>query len=454
MSSDRRARFHVVVLRSLATATLAMACAPQLRAQAPDSAAPAVPVVNRANELMPDWLRVRGEFRERVEGFTNSGFTSGRDDLYWLSRFRFSATVTPTSQLGLTVQVQDARVADKEVGATTAPFRAPFDVRAAYLDLGRAQGLVSARIGRQELAFGEQRLVGHVSWLNAARTFDSVRVTVRRPGFTVDGFAASVVRSLPDDFDKSGNGNRFFGAYATVSKAVPKSSVEPYVFYRADRNLPTETGTLGALGVTTAGARWVGQLPARFDYGVEIAGQSGSLGSDSVRAWAGHWQLRHTVGTPWTIRAAGEYNYASGDRNASDGRRGTFDQLYPTAHDKYGLADQIGWRNIRHLRTGIELVPFSKVQLTTNYHSWWLTETTDALYSATGAIVARVTGGAAHSHVGQEIDVQATRALTAHIQLAGGYAYLFPGAFLKEATPGQAYGMPYVMLTYILLADK
>jgi hypothetical protein len=26
--------------------------------------------------------------------------------------------------------------------------------------------------GRQELVYGDQRLIGHVSWLNAARTFD------------------------------------------------------------------------------------------------------------------------------------------------------------------------------------------------------------------------------------------------------------------------------------------
>ena len=56
-----------------------------------------------------------------------------------------------------------------------------------------------------------------------------------------------------------------------------------------------------------------------------------------------------------TYRAFGEYNYASGDDTPGDGVRGTFDQLYPTAHDKYGLADQVGWKNIHHLRTGLEV---------------------------------------------------------------------------------------------------
>jgi hypothetical protein len=438
--------------------TLVIACASPLSAQSPDPGAPAtkpsIPIVNRANEVLPSWLRVRGEFRERFEGFSNSGFIADRDDVYWLSRLRLNATVTPARQVAFSVQVQDARVGDKEVGATTAPFRAPFDLREAYAEIRPSQAAVSARLGRQELAFGEQRLVGHLNWLNTARTFDGARVTLRRRSFTVDGFATSVVRILDDQFDKSGNGNRFVGAYGTLPKVIPKSSVEPYVFYRADRHLPTEAGTLGTLGVTTTGARWVGALPARLDYGIELAAQTGGLGSDSARAWAGHWQLRHAAGTTWAVRITGEYNYASGDENPTDGRRGTFDQLYPTGHDKLGLGDQIGWRNIRHMRAGVELLPAKKLPLTVNYHSWWLAETTDALYSASGAVLARVAGAAAASHVGQEIDIQAARAVTPQIQLAAGYAYLLPGAFLKEATPGKSYAAPYVMLTYILLADK
>ena len=47
-----------------------------------------------------------------------------------------------------------------------------------------------------------------------------------------------------------------------------------------------------------------------------------------------------------------------------------------------------------------------------------------------------------------------TRALTPQIQLAAGYAPMFTGAFLKQATPGASYSAPYVMVTYVFLADK
>jgi hypothetical protein len=65
-----------------------------------------------------------------------------------------------------------------------------------------------------------------------------------------------------------------------------------------------------------------------------------------------------------------------------------------------------------------------------------------------------VAGGAASRHVGQEIDVQATVTLSPQLQVAGGYAHIFPGAFLQEATPGASFSAPYVMVTYVFLAEK
>jgi len=262
------------------------------------------------------------------------------------------------------------------------------------------------------------------------------------------------VRSLPDEFDKSGNGNRLIGAYATSAKLIPKGVVEPYVFVRHDENLRSELGPFGSIDQTTVGARTAGKLPAGLDYGVEMALQRGSLVDDSISAWAGHWQMRESLPGAGAVKLTSEYNFASGDKNPTDGRRGTFDQLYPTGHDKLGLADQVGWRNTHHLREGFEFTPVTATPITVNYQTWWLAEKTDGLYAANGNRIAFVPGGAADSHVGQEIDFQVARPLTPQLQLAGGYAHMFAGAFLEQATPGKSYSYPYVMVTYVFLADK
>src|SRR5688572_2854628 len=234
------------------------AAAQQLPAPAPPGVAAKPPVLNRANELLPQWFRLRAEFRERMEGFDGLGFNASRDDLYWLSRVRLNATVTASRQLSFQAQVQDARVAKKTVGPTQSPFRAPFDLRQAFADIGAATGPVTVRAGRQELVYGDQRLVGHVSWLNAARTFDGGKATFRAKNFSVDAFATSVVRILPDGFDKSGAGNRFAGLYGTTTKLVKNGTVEPYVLWKRDVNLRGELGALGTLQHTTFGVRMAG----------------------------------------------------------------------------------------------------------------------------------------------------------------------------------------------------
>jgi hypothetical protein len=441
----------------VAAAQPAPAPSPQPAAQATAQATPAaprLPLPNRVNTVMPSWLRVRGEFRERWEGVENLTFNDTRDDTYWLSRFRFNAAVTPSKTLGFLVQVQDARVGKKELAPTAAaPFRAPFDLRMAYADIGATTGPITIRAGRQELAYGDQRLVGHVSWLNSARTFDGGKLTLRSKGLSLDTFYSSVVRIMQDEFDKSGAGNRFAGAYLT-SALIPKGSFEPYLFYRRDVNVVGEQGVVDKLNSTTFGFRTVGKLPASLDYNVEMALQRGDLGANDVTAWAGHWQLRESLTGAWTPKITGEYNYASGDKDPADGKRQTFDQLYPTPHDKYGLADQVGWKNLHHVRTGFEITPLKGMPITTNYHSWWLAEERDALYNVASVPIARVITGAANSHVGQEIDVQVSKALFPQLQVAAGYAHIFTGAFLKEATPGASYSHPYVMATYVFLADK
>ena len=106
------------------------------------------------------------------------------------------------------------------------------------------------------------------------------------------------------------------------------------------------------------------------------------------------------------------------------------------------------------MRVGTELVPGRKIQVTGSYHSWWLADKRDGLYSAGGPLFARVAAGANSSHVGHELDVQLSRALTPQLHLAGGLAHIIPGGFLKQATPGASYTYPYVMATYVFLADR
>lgn len=414
----------------------------------PVAATPAaLPVTLGLDGHVASWLQVRGEVRTRIEGYSSGGFAEGNDDAYWLNRFRLDATIRPTPSVAFVLQAQDARAFDKSAGSQLAPFRDSFQLRTGYLELGQRNRV---RVGRQELSFGEQRLLGPVTWTNTAKTVDGARLTLSRKDLQLDAFAVSPVTIRPDAWDDSGGGNAIYGLYASFT-IVPKQVIEPYVFWRRSSGVRAELGGTAPLHQTTVGGRIAGKLPLTVDYSLEATIQGGSVGVDAVRASAVHALLGKTFGR--TPRMFAEYNYASGDGNRTDGVRETFGEGFLSGHDKLGLSDLVGWRNIRHARVGVDIKPQPTWQISASYHSWWLASATDGLYNAGGALVARSPTGAAGSHVGQEIDAQATYTYSRQLQFSTGYAYIIPGEFLKHTTPGHAYSYPFLMVTYVFLGE-
>ena len=406
---------------------------------------------DEVNTQLPKWLRLGAEYRVRVEGYTGGGFKPNSEDAYLLSRLRINMFLLPTNWLKFGFQGQDAHVFWKNQNPSVPPYQDAMDLRQAYVELGDTEKkTIGIRAGRQELAYGDERILGNANWLNTARSFDALRGTYRHGWFHADLFAARVVKQQDGEFDWSTPGNNLYGIYGGIEKLIPKSTLEPYFLWRRQSGLKTELGKPGISNFGTWGVRWVGKLPANFDYGTEMDKQAGSLGADTINAWAGHWVLGETlVNKRFKPRVFAEYNYASGDRNSKDGTRGTFDQLYPTGHDKYGLADQVGWKNIRNARAGVDLKLAKKWGLTGRYDAWWLADPHDALYNAAGNVVARNSAGTAGRFVGQEVDSVLAYTFSKYLQVSGGYGHIFPGTFLNHTTPGESYNFPYVSSTLV-----
>jgi hypothetical protein len=133
-----------------------------------------------------------------------------------------------------------------------------------------------------------------------------------------------------------------------------------------------------------------------------------------------------------------------------DGRRHTFDQLFPSGHEKYGLADQAGWKNIEHCRAGVELKPARKWTASVKFRGLWLADARDALYNSAGVAIARKADGSAGRFVGTELDGFAAYSYSKQLLIGGGFAHLFPGTFLNRTTSGKGYSFPYLMLTALL----
>jgi hypothetical protein len=315
-------------------------------------------------------------------------------------------------------------------------------------------GPIALTAGRQEINLGDERLVGSSNWTNSARSFDAARLSLHHAGYRLDAFAASVVDQRDQELNHHTKGNNLHGLYGGLDSLLPGATIEPYLLWRlAPLSLSgaTEHGGRGKLNEKTAGVRWVGKLPDGFDYNVEMAKQFGSFGLDGIDAWAGHWVVGKKFTSPkWQPRLVLEYNYASGDANPVDGTRGTFDELYPTSHGKYGIADQVGWRNIHDPHIGLDLKPAAKLTITGGFHEYWLASAHDGLYNSGGTLISRSATGSAGRHVGQELDGYGVYSVSKVISFGAGYGRLFTGEFLNRTTRGHDYNYAYTFVVWQL----
>jgi hypothetical protein len=403
------------------------------------------------NSQLPKWLQFNGGYRMRYESQNGIGFKNSNDS-HLLGQFTFGLTIHPVGWLTFFGQAQDARIFFNGVVPSAAPNRNTWDIHQSWVEFGGTEKYrFTLRGGRQELGFGEQRLVGPGPWLNSPRVFDAVLITANFQNVRVDAFVSSVVNNIDGQLDHHKQGNPFYGIYGTLPHLVKKASIEPYYFWRlapVGYAAPYADGATGHLDEKTVGFRWAGQLPKGFDYDAEIARQDGTLGSRSIGAWAGHWIVAKTLATKLKPRILLEYNYASGNSRAGGNSIGTFDQLYPSGHDKIGETDQVGWRNIRDLRSAAEFKTTRRLAFRGIYHNYWLASATDGLYAGSGAVLAKSLTGAAGTHVGQELDAEGSYNWDSGLQFGVGYGHLFTGEFLNRTTVGKDYNYPYIMATY------
>lgn len=434
--------------------TVAAAAQPAASAAAPTSASDAgwTPATY-INSWLPHWLRLVGEFRDREEGRTSYGFAPGKDDAYGLTRLCIGFDMTPTSWFHAFVQARDSEVIGANPKNVTTSMKDVFDLSQAYVEFRDGEnGWFSLKAGRQELFFGDERLIGRSDWSNASRSFDAVRLMLRTQhyGARLDLFASSVVKNYVTSFDHVQAGRNFYGANLALTKLVPRATLEPYVYLKTVPSVVGWDKKAGTERLYTSGLRWAGTIPGGFDYRARYSLQSGHFADNSIRAWAWYAVAGYTVPkSRWQPRFSLEYNYASGNRSIGSRVDGTFDLLYPTTHQWRRITDLSGEQNISDLKPGFDFRPTRKLKVYLVGSDLKLASRFDSLYDTTGAVLVKVPkGGALSRDIGKELDICGTYDINRRLQLGAGLGHLYAGQFLKQTTPGAGVSYPYAYLDY------
>jgi hypothetical protein len=405
------------------------------------------------NRHLPAWIRFSGEYRMRVEGRGAFLFEEGADDSYLLSRLRLNLELRPARWLEFSLQGQDSRRAGVDLPIASSKLKDTFELRQVFAGVKFGEK-TTAQIkgGRQELRYGTERLVGRSNWSNVGRSFDAAKLELAGDDFRLDVFGGSVVNVLSEEPNERRKGEYLYGAYGALTRLLDDRPLEIY-YLRKTKKPPAgeaEKENLEDEDVNTIGFRFVSFDPTEsWDLTVEAAKQWGNLTGGSLSSWAGYGVAGFTFReSPFQPRLSAEFSYASGDR-AEEGKVGTFDQLYPTNHSKYGIVDAVGWRNIQDLRLGGELQLHPRLRVRIDYHSFWLASRADNLYSSGGSVLVRTPeAGTRANHVGQEVDVISGFEITDYLDLGAGFGHLFPGGYLRENSTGLGASYIYAFVTY------
>lgn len=374
-------------------------------------------------------------FEERTRWEEKDGVNFGKsiDQQDMLSRIRIGAIFQPTSWLTISAMGQDSRVPFYGVPAPNT-MRDTMDLQEGYIQiLGQHATGFGALFGRQMTDMGESRLIGSPQWSNVSKTYDSGRLYYRTRKNRLEILMLSPVKVLTDSFNVPDLGERIWGAYNTFSEIGHGVSADVYALRHSENKIGGWSGA-GTLGTDTYGSRLYGELPDRFNYSLEGIGQAGHFGLLTQRAFAWYssvsreFPLASRKGT-WSV----EYKGASGTRLGSTDS-GTFDQLSPANHDKFGHMDLFGWRNLKTLRS-LETLSITKAfAWNVMYSDERLYSASDALYNSQGSSIAVSKNGTAGTHVGQELDTFLTVKKGAHT-FGAGFGHFFKGEFIEDTTP-------------------
>lgn len=463
--NQRLAKAHRIV--SLACAFASVAGTAGLAADTTTNAVPTAKSAASAG-LINDWLRgqskdfnvwnlggqirLRYEMKENGGPFPNADFIERRqvnDNEYMVLRERLHLGYRPASWFNVFVEGQDA--SEHWDVRKPSPDADVVDLQQAFVEFGDLKQFpLSLKVGRQELAYGDERFVGRGDWSNTGRVFDVIKLRAEgKPGW-IDGFVSHVVVPYDEHFNEDNRHDWFSGIYGGTRKLAPWQETQLYVLarnYSADApnaiapGIPASPKT--ARDIVTFGTLWK-SLPgmlAGWDYSLESAGQLGSVNSSGQRLDQCSYAIFANLGYTWaSVKASPRlglgYEHGSGDSNSKDGTVETFENLFGTQHKPYGMMDLFGARNMHIPKLALSTKPLKGLTFSADYLLFIMANTHDYLYPESGS-GRNANGYGLHpdysSFVGSEVDVLANYSLKTWGNLQAGYGHFFPNDYVKQS---------------------
>ena len=299
----------------------------------------------------------------------------------------------------------------------------------------RADNGLFAQVGRQELSYDDERILGRNDWAMAANSHDALKM-----GYEGHGHKAHVVLAYNQKAESTYGGT----VYTTVSGAYPhKSLIAAWYHYDLPRfplgasllfmNVGMQGSGMTDETITDPPTNYQQLLGAYVNFHPQRWNVEGSyyrqMGKDEfsipIQAWMAALKVDYTPDDKWKV--TGGYDYLSGDDNPVVPVYGTmgmalhkkvqgFNTIYGSHHKFYGAMDFFyvsafygGYTpGLQNLYIGASYNPIKRLNLTANYH-----------YLATASKVSE-----ASRTLGHEIELSASYSVMKEVKLSAGYSYM------------------------------
>jgi hypothetical protein len=288
-----------------------------------------------------------GEMRVRSEVDMRDFNSRSAANTFTLLRSRVGLEARPLEDVRVFIQGQDSRVFGQERDASgafnTLADTRNFDLHQGYIEVKKlfVEELMM-RLGRQELSYGNERLLGAVGWNNVGRAFDGGMVRFDCSFMSFDLLAMNVGEmqtypsiatpaSVPYVFD---GGYDVYGVYGTV-KSIQNHKIDGYLLYQINRD------TVGSgktnLKRYTVGSYTRGKTDA-VEYELEVAYQGGKRLDVNVSAFMVAGNVGYSFPDLVLRRIGIGYEILSGTP-VGDTKYKSFDPTFHTGHKFYGFMD-------------------------------------------------------------------------------------------------------------------
>lgn len=379
-------------------------------------------------------LRFGGQLRARGEAskpfsYSDAALLRGSD--FALLRTRLNLEAVPAEGIRVFAQLQDSRTFGSE--ASVVANEENVDLHEGYVDFANLWSRpLLLRVGRQELAYGDGRLISPLDWSNVGRAWDGVRLSAGPKEWKADLFVTNIRETADVKRDSI-----FSGLYGSFL-GMKDHELDLYLLSREIGNDTStgESGRRGNLSERTLGSRVKGKAGGA-DYSAEAAWQFGRAAGDRIRAWGYALTAGWTFAeAPWKPRLGVEFDHGSGDKDPNDNKKGTFEPLFPFGHAYQGYQDIFSWKNGQDYRATASAQPGGTWQLQADYHFFRLSQARDGWYDSAAALIRRDATGAAGRDVGHEVDLTARVTVRKAVKLWFGVTRFWNSTFVKRTGGG------------------